>query len=143
MMIGISVLSMTGCGDAKGETKEPEQVNKQAAEKTDAEESNKDDMSGVTFEYTFLDDGTLSVWSYDAEKVPEIFEVPDEIDGQTVTEVRGSLFRMEDKVKKVILPATVTSIGDETFSLAESIEEIEIRGTVQSVGKRAFLVVKE
>ena len=141
-ILGLCMITLMGCGSKEGEqenTKETEQGTTEVADKTETE---KDDMSEVTFDYTVLDDGTLSIWSYNAETVPEVFEIPEQIDGQTVTEIRGSLFASEDQIKEVIIPETVTSIGKETFQLATSIEKIEIKGNVEELGDYAFFACK-
>ena len=139
LMIGLCMLSLTGCSNKnqvqKTDTKETKQVTTEVADKTETE---KDDMSEVTFDYTVLDDGTLSIWSYNAENVPEVFEIPEQIDGQTVTEIRGSLFTSEDQIKEVIIPETVTSIGKDTFCLSTSIEKIQVNGNVEELAKNAF-----
>lgn len=141
-MIGLCMITLMGCGskDVKQETNT--KVTESEVKETTQNNTKENDMSEVTFDYTILDDGTLSIWSYNAENVPEVFEIPEEIDGQTVSEIRGSLFASEDKIKEVIIPETVTSIGKETFQLATSIEKIEIRGNVEELGDYAFFACK-
>ena len=141
-IIGLCMITLMGCGSKEGEVETNTKVTESEVKETTQNNTKENDMSEVTFDYTTLDDGTLSIWSYNAENVPEVFEIPEEIDGQTVSEIRGSLFASEDKIKEVIIPETVTSIGKETFQLATSIEKIEIRGNVEELGDYAFFACK-
>lgn len=91
----------------------------------------------IHWDYTVLEDGTLSVWGYETENVPEIMEVPSEIDGHTVSEI-DSLFTAEDRIRKVILPETVVSIGPHAFAGSISIEEVVFGGVIENISSKAF-----
>lgn len=93
--------------------------------------------SEINWSYEELEDGTLSIYAYDAENVPETIEIPSEINGKMVTKLEG-VFSQEDRVKRVVIPESVTIIGSDTFLLSSSIEEVDIEGNIESVGENAF-----
>lgn len=101
------------------------------------ETNSKKTSSEIKWEYDELDDGTISIWNYETDNVPEVIEVPSEVDGKTVTEIER-LFLSEDEVKKVVLPSTLTSIGIESFLRSESIEEIEINSPIEYIHGKGF-----
>ena len=99
-----------------------------------------DETSGsenIKWDYTVLEDGTVSLYGYETDQIPEVMEVPSTVDGKTVTEI-DSLFLNEENVKKVILPSTLKSIGPEAFRGSVSIEEVEINSIIENIQAKAF-----
>lgn len=145
MMLSMLVFSMTACSKDESEKETATSELNTTIEETTTEQEKSGDIlaeskgSGeIVYSYEELDDGTISVYLYETDTPPEVFEVPSEIDGKTVTAIER-LFYQEDTVKKVILPETVTIIGKESFLLSTSIEEVEIKGVVEKVGTQAFM----
>ena len=59
-------------------------------------------------------------------------------DGDRVTAIGGSAFRMNIDVTSVTIPDGVTKIGRETFYICESLTSVKIPDSVTSIGNRAF-----
>ena len=74
----------------------------------------KAESDSIKWDYTVLEDGTISLYGYETDQIPEVMEVPSTVDGKTVTEI-DSLFLNEENIKKVILPSTINSIGPNAF----------------------------
>ena len=88
------------------------------------------------FEYSALDDGTVEITSYSgsAEKV----DIPEKIDGKSVTSIGDWAFNYCESLKSVTIPDSVTSIGDSAFNCCTSLKSITIPGGVTSIGDKAF-----
>ena len=97
----------------------------------------KAESDSIKWDYTVLEDGTISLYGYETDQIPEVMEVPSTVDGKTVTEI-DSLFLNEENVKKVILPSTLKSIGPEAFRGSVSIEEVEINSIIENIQAKAF-----
>ena len=93
--------------------------------------------NGIKWEYTELEDGTISLYAYETDEIPETMEVPSVVDGKTVTGIER-LFLNEENVKKVILPETLTHIGIDAFMDSVSIEEVEINSIIEHIYGGAF-----
>lgn len=135
-LMGISICMLAGC--QKNNTEEPRKnvsvdQNLSVTDNTGEvdENENQDD---IVYVYEVLDDGTLSVQRFSSDAVHKFISVPSEIDGKTVSEVGGALFKNDDDVKKVVLPDTVTRIGEDTFYYTSSMKELIINGHVTYVG---------
>ena len=74
----------------------------------------KAESDSIKWDYSVLEDGTISLYGYETDQIPEVMEVPSTVDGKTVTEI-DSLFLNEENIKKVILPSTINSIGPNAF----------------------------
>ena len=97
----------------------------------------KAESDSIKWDYTVLEDGTISLYGYETDQIPEVMEVPSTVDGKTVTEI-DSLFLNEENVKKVILPSTINSIGPNAFRGSVSIEEVEINSIIEIIQAKAF-----
>ena len=97
----------------------------------------KAESDSIKWDYTVLEDGTISLYGYETDQIPEVMEVPSTVDGKTVTEI-DSLFLNEENVKKVILPSTINSIGPNAFRGSVSIEEVEINSIIEIIHAKAF-----
>lgn len=122
MLIG----AMTACGN-KGEVKD----NENTATK------NEDINTVFTYEYQELEDGTLNLYSYEKEGNGTVCEIPNEIDGKTVTSIE-KLFCQDSEITKVVLPDTVKVIGKDAFSYTTALEEVVIPDSVETIGDYAF-----
>lgn len=60
--------------------------------------------------------------------------IPSEIDGLTVTEIRGSAFRDRTRLTTVVIPETVSVIGDYAFHQCTRLESVELPDTVKYIG---------
>ena len=76
------------------------------------------------FEYGVLDDGTVEITKYNgnAEKV----DIPDKIDGKSVTEIGDYCADVGNGITKVIIPNSVISINERAFSYCYGLSVIDI-----------------
>lgn len=72
--------------------------------------------------------------SLELEKV----EIPDTIDGKTVTSIGEDCFFNCGKLKEVILPNTIVSIGAQAFALCKVLTDITLPDSVKEIGHHAF-----
>ena len=88
------------------------------------------------FNYSVLDDGTVTITRYSgsAKKV----DIPEKIDGKSVTEIRYSAFYGCTSLTSVTIPDSVTGIGDAAFSFCASLTSITIPNSVTEIGGGAF-----
>ena len=88
------------------------------------------------FEYDVLDDGTVEITDYNgsAEKV----DIPEKIDGRSVTGIGYSAFEYCSNITSVTIPNGVTSIGNHAFFECEYLKSITIPNGVTSIGDYAF-----
>lgn len=93
-------------------------------------ETRKSLLSADYYDYSMLEDGTLCITAYRGEE--EIVNVPEVIDGKTVTAIGNGAFRGNRNIKYITLPSTLVSIGEYAFaesgvgyiSIPEGITEI-------------------
>ena len=88
------------------------------------------------FQYSVLDDGTVEITKYigSAEKV----DIPEKIDGKSVTSIGDYAFDDCESFKSITIPDSVTSIGDSAFEDCINLKSITIPGSVTSIGEWAF-----
>ncbi|MDE6433808.1 MAG: leucine-rich repeat protein [Lachnospiraceae bacterium] len=79
----------------------------------------------------------LAVYQYDGYDNTGVLEIPETINGKTVTGIYKSAFS-STKFSEIILPDTLTSIGDFAFSSCENLTSIEIPASVTSIGNSIF-----
>ena len=65
--------------------------------------------------------------------LPEVFEIPGEIDGVTVSEIGVFAFQDHTELKTVIIPTSVTSVRYGAFENCSNLEQIVFLGTEGSV----------
>ncbi len=65
--------------------------------------------------------------------LPEVFEIPGEIEGVTVSEIGVFAFRDHTELKAVIIPTSVTSVRYHAFIGCQNLEQIVFLGTAESV----------
>lgn len=88
------------------------------------------------FSYYYSSNG-LAVYQYDGYDKTGVLEIPETINGKTVTGIYKSAFS-STKFSEIILPDTLTSIGDFAFSSCENLTGIEIPAAVTSIGDSIF-----
>ena len=88
------------------------------------------------FDYSVLDDGTVKITKYigSAEKV----EIPEKINGKSVTSIGNYAFEYCENITSVTIPDSVTSIGFCVFSNCTSLTSITIPNSVTSISGGAF-----
>ena len=88
------------------------------------------------FRYSVLDDGTVAITAYNgsAEKV----DIPEKIDGKSVTSIGNLAFYYCTSLKSITIPSDVTDIGDEAFSGCTSLSDITIPNGVTSINDGTF-----
>ena len=88
------------------------------------------------FWYSILDDGTVEISRYygSAEKV----DIPEKIDGKSVTSIGESTFKDCTNLTSITIPNNVTNIGNSAFRECESLMSITLPNSVTSIGNNAF-----
>ena len=88
------------------------------------------------FQYSVLDDGTVEITKYigSAEKV----DIPEKIDGKSVTSIGSSVFRGCKRLSSITIPNCVTSIDSFAFRDCTSLKSITIPNSVTSIYYDAF-----
>ena len=88
------------------------------------------------FEYGVLDDGTVEITDYkgSAEKV----DIPDKINGKSVTRIGNSAFKDCTSFKSIVIPNSVKYIGRNAFYNCTSLKSITIPDSVTNIGYAAF-----
>ncbi len=81
-------------------------------------------------------DGVVAVTLTD--KTVESAEVPQKIDGKTVTMIEVDCFNGCENLKSVKIPDTITVIEDYSFYNCKNLESITIPKNVQNIGFQAF-----
>ncbi|MBR3628982.1 MAG: leucine-rich repeat protein [Oscillospiraceae bacterium] len=82
-------------------------------------------------------DGVVGVFLNDKE-VSGTIEVPERIDGKTVTMVDVDCFNGCENLTSVKLPETITVIDDYSFYGCTSLKELNIPASVRKIGMNAF-----
>ncbi|MCM1295252.1 MAG: leucine-rich repeat protein [Muribaculaceae bacterium] len=82
--------------------------------------------------------GGIEIYQYDGETVPEVLNIPGEIDGQPVVGIGEKFLSMERGVTKVVLPSTIKYIGNSAFNSCLKLTTINIPASVESLGDFVF-----
>ena len=99
-----------------------------------------DDMIGKEglLTYTVNDDGISCAIRDCEESVSGTYEIPEEIDGYKVTEIRDVAFYECSTLAKLVLPSGVKYIGDSAFDGCTALTEVNIPQNVSYIGPSAF-----
>ena len=97
--------------------------------------SASDEYSSGYWHYVKNNNKTILITSYTG--MDTIIDIPNKIDGLSVTGIGDSAFR-GSSVSSITIPASVTSIGDHAFSLCRSLNSINIPNNVTYIGSGAF-----
>ena len=89
------------------------------------------------YDYSVRDDGTVVITGYSgsAEKV----DIPEKIDGKSVTSIGDYAFYYCSSLTSVTIPNSVTSIGEYAFGDCANLTNITIPNSVTSICKGAFI----
>ena len=95
-----------------------------------------DELSSGNFRYTVQEDDTVCITRFTDENAASV-NVPEELDGRTVTAIGNNAFAELWELKNVVLPNTLKSIGNGAFYYT-SLTDISIPESVTSIGNYAF-----
>lgn len=84
-----------------------------------------------------IKDGTLS-FDPDLYTGGPQLEIPETVNGQTVTALSDECFANCDELETVILPDTLLSIGDQAFMGCDNLHGIKLTEQITSIGSEAF-----
>lgn len=105
------------------------------AEPLPQEAETQEEGAEQDFIYETLSDETIAIIGYRGSS--DVVDIPEEIDGKTVTEIGQSAFWFNNLITKVILPDTVTVIRDSAFN-ACSMQEIVLSQNLETIERYAF-----
>ena len=95
-------------------------------------------QSDGAFTYTVLDDGTLSISGYSGVPMDEAsgihLQIPDQIDGKTVTQLAEEAFAYNEDIVTILIPETVTVIGNAAFHRCEKLKAVAFSGNEPAFG---------
>ena len=95
------------------------------------------ELPAQSIRWLTVSDGTVSFVQSRYNGDPEV-EIPEVVNGQTVTAVDDFAFAYSHDITTVHLPDTVTAIGDYAFDGCESLKAMELPDGVTSIGTFAF-----
>ena len=88
------------------------------------------------YSYYNTEDG-LKIYQYDGYDTTGVLEIPETIDGKTVTNIAEGAFSGTE-FSEIRLPKTLNSIGDFAFSSCSNLTGIEIPASVTFIGRSSF-----
>lgn len=88
--------------------------------------------------YSYASSDGLIIYQYDGYDNTGVLEIPETIQGRTVTEIDESAFA-KCGFSEILLPDTLTTIGDFAFSSCGNLTRIEIPASVTSIGSSVFV----
>ncbi len=89
-----------------------------------------------TFEINELEDGSAEIKSYQGEE--SVIEIPNEMDGKTITTIGVGAFEGNEFVEKVIVPEGVTWVQNKAFMGCVSLEEVVLPESCTAIGASVF-----
>ena len=89
-------------------------------------------IDGVT--YCIIEDHAIA---FKSDKTQTELNIPEEVNGYPVTELRGC-FSNTNSLKKVTIPDSVTKIDESTFSGCYNLSEIKMSANIEYIGDNAF-----
>lgn len=89
-----------------------------------------------TWEYVEEADGTITIVGFTAAR--KNIAVPAMIDGKPVIRLGDGLFKNNEEITMVVIPAGVRVIGAEVFSGCTYLERVELPETINAIGDGAF-----
>ena len=87
-------------------------------------------------EYSVLDDGTVEITDYNGSA--KTVDIPEKINGKSVTSIGDCAFRYCTSLKSIMIPNSVMEIGSSAFSGCSSLTSITILNSVTEIGVYAF-----
>ena len=88
------------------------------------------------FEYSVLDDGTVEITDYNGNA--KTVDIPEKIDGKSVTSIGDEAFRFCRNLTSITIPDSVTGIGRSAFFYCENLFNLTIGDDVTYIGSSAF-----
>ncbi len=88
-----------------------------------------------TLKYT-VKDKSVVITGYSG--TPKVLEIPSEIEGRKVVQVRENAFYKCDSLERVVLPDTVEFLGHHAFFECTALESITVSDGVCSIGEGCF-----
>lgn len=85
----------------------------------------------------YLSSGSIIIYQYDGYETTGVLQVPQTIDGRTVTKIADSAFASM-KFSEIKLPDTLTEIGDYAFSGCKELTHMDIPASVSVIGYSIF-----
>ena len=95
-------------------------------------------LTSGDFEYEKLKDGTVEITGYTGSARVRLLEIPDTLDGKTVTTIADRAFSCCHTIEDVVIPESVTTIGAEAFSSCSALESVSVPESVKEIGTGAF-----
>ena len=87
-------------------------------------------------EYSVLDDGTVEITDYNGSA--KTVDIPEKINGKSVTSIGDCAFRYCTSLKSITIPNSVMEIGSSAFSGCSSLTSITIPNSVTNIGDSTF-----
>ncbi|MBR1598132.1 MAG: leucine-rich repeat protein [Lachnospiraceae bacterium] len=96
-----------------------------------------------SLEYQYINGGTeLSIVGYAIDDEGTAVDIPSEIEGKKVKQIKYALFYGCDNIISVTIPDTVTEIEPVAFANCKKLETITIPASVTAIGEQAFVGTK-
>lgn len=89
-----------------------------------------------TLSYEVLEDATIAI--IDCDNTATIVEIPDEIDGIAVTQIRYSAFYACENLTSITIPNSITEIQSGAFTSCASLKEVVIPNGITEIADNAF-----
>lgn len=110
-----------------------------AAEQNMFAASGDESSAGTDYTYRELPDGTVEITDYTGDLTADMrLEIPETLDGKTVTSLGKEAFHFLDSLREVVIPNTVTAIGVSCFENCGALESVTLPENVTSIGEAAF-----
>lgn len=96
--------------------------------------------TGVSLDgmWSYVDDGTGEVFLSCKDKTITHAEVPEQINGITITTIEQDCFLENTQLESVVLPKTITHINDWAFSGCTSLKSINLPNGLEAIDWQAF-----
>lgn len=111
-------------------------ANEVSADIDDNSDSNVEIFTSGDYKYTKNDDGTVTISEYDGSDSE--LEIPDTIDGYTVTAIGYRAFYDNENLTSVTIPNTVTSVQENAFKFCLNIKNLNLPDSLTKIGRRSF-----
>ena len=103
-----------------------------------AEETEEATVDGITWIYILENGNATNVGPKDINTLPTEIIIPDELNGNTVTSIKGCAFSECSSLERVVIPEGVTRINEGAFDGCSSLISVNIPNGVKSLSLYAF-----
>jgi len=90
-----------------------------------------------SYTYEINSDNTITLTGFNNLHTT-VINIPEVIDGKTVTAIGNDVFRNKPSIKTVIIPDTVTSIGDFAFYNCHKLTTVTLSNSLKTIGANCF-----